>query len=78
MTNKPWLTEEFHKWNAKVIPMPKDPTLLEMWKPGLTPARVLANRAALFAKMQAEIDAGRERRGECLICGERMCPGGHN
>jgi hypothetical protein len=71
MTNKPWLTDEYREWNARrVIPMPRDPTLLEMWKPGLTPERVVANRIALLAKMQAEIDAGRERQGTCIYCGK--------
>lgn len=54
----------------RAIPMPVDPSLLEMWKPGLTPERVVAQRVALLTKMKAEIDAGRERRGECMDCGK--------
>lgn len=67
MTNKPWLTPAFL---ARCIPMPVDPTLLEMWKPGLTPARVRANTLMHLARMQEEINAGRMRRGECIDCGK--------
>lgn len=67
MTNKPWLTPAFV---ARCIPMPRDPSLLEMWKPGLSPARVVANRLSMLARMQEEINMGRERRGECVYCGK--------
>lgn len=83
MTHKPWLTEEYRQWNKRrVIAMPPIPTLMDTWKPGLTAERVLANRAALMSKMQQEIDAGRERRHECLTCGSKLnrygcCPDGH-
>jgi hypothetical protein len=64
------------------VRMPPIPTLLESYKPGLTPAKVIANRHTLMAKMQTEIDFGRATRAECLTCGAKLtkqglCPNGH-
>lgn len=58
----------------RAIPMPVDPSLLEMWKPGLTPERVIASTLAHMSKMQEEINAGRRRRGECIDCGKEHKP----
>lgn len=54
----------------RAIPMPPIPTLLEMYKPGLTPALVQA-RTQHFLNNKDEVWAGRKRRNECRECGKR-------
>lgn len=55
----------------RAIRMPPIPTLLEQHRAGLTPAMVVANRNTMFARINAEIKYGRERRGECQYCGKQ-------
>ena len=65
----------------RAIPMPPIPTLLETWKPGLTRNKIIERRVHLLQTMQDEINAGRERRNQCVICGTKLvkkcCPNGH-
>lgn len=54
----------------RAIRMPPMPTLLEQHRAGLTPAMVVSNRNTMMNRMQAEINWGRNRRGECIYCGK--------